>query len=253
VTLWDAGNLKRLWAGGVARTGPTGVSFSPDGTFLAAARVEATDLLDPATGQSVGKNLSLPGGLAAAFSPAVADQGRYRIAVADRRMTTVTNWSQNVPTTTATFGSLKDPPPRFWEGEAGVAWAPAGTRLVFIPNSKNDPAGVQWYAQVWGGGGGAKEVALTHGPAPVTAVAWSPDGKYIATGCKKGDVVVWDAQTYQELAAPGSAGGRARASFMPSPSPRTGLGPVRPSRRATAARHSPRRSAWTRGRMPSGW
>ncbi|HEX4614179.1 MAG TPA: hypothetical protein VH092_38710, partial [Urbifossiella sp.] len=185
VTLWDVGALKRLWSGGVVQAGPTGVSFSPDGKFLATAHGKTTDLLDPATGKSVGMNPPLPGGEVAAFCPAeerVAGQMRYRIAVTGGRSTSVTGWFLNGPTATATFGVLKDQqprfvegkdvPPRFWEGEAGVSWSPDGTRLVFIPNSKNDPAGVQWYAQVWGGGGGAKEVALTHGPAPVTAVAW---------------------------------------------------------------------------------
>jgi WD40 repeat protein len=40
---------------------------------------------------------------------------------------------------------------------------------------------------------------LVHGTAKLTAAAWSADGKRIATGDAKGEVVIWDGVTLKEL------------------------------------------------------
>jgi WD40 repeat protein len=64
-------------------------------------------------------------------------------------------------------------------------------------STPEQPAGTA--AVVYGLGNPAPLAVLPHGPAPVSAVAWSADGKHVATGCRKGDVVVWDAKSFQEL------------------------------------------------------
>ncbi|QDU24065.1 sigma-70 family RNA polymerase sigma factor [Urbifossiella limnaea] len=213
VTMWDAATRRQLWAGGPVPAGTTGVSFSPDGKLLAATCDTTTGLYDARTGQPVPMNPPLPGGKAAAFSHAaerVAGQARRKLAVTDGRMVAVLDWAEGVPVSSATFGPLKDGPKVEGELPAGVAFAPSGRQLVFIPNHKVDPAffagkaaaagpATHWVAHVWGGGSGEAMYPLPHGTAPVTAVAWSPDGKTIASGCRLGDVVVWDAKTFQEL------------------------------------------------------
>ena len=204
---------RKLWAGGPTPAGTTSVSFSRDGKLLAATRDKTTGLYEATTGRPVLMNPPLPGGKAAAFSHAaerVAGQPRRKLAVTDGRMVAVLDWAEGVPASSATFGPLKNGPAVEGELPAGVAFSPSGRQLVFIPNHKIGPdqfgpkeaapgPASHWIAQVWGGGSGEAMFPLAHGTAPVTAVAWSPDGKRIATGCRKGDVVTWDAATFKEL------------------------------------------------------
>ncbi|MFO0799509.1 MAG: hypothetical protein U0804_18730 [Gemmataceae bacterium] len=104
------------------------------------------------------------------------------------------------------FGDLRatnppspDPRKDAAERPACLAWSPAGDRVVFIPNSTTgEGKEVHWTAVVTSFGSPSWAV-LPHGTAPVTAVAWSPDGKTVASGCRLGDVVLWDAKTYKEL------------------------------------------------------
>src|SRR5262249_11379131 len=50
-----------------------------------------------------------------------------------------------------------------------------------------------------GGGCGKPMQLLPHGTDPVTAVAWSKDGRWIATGDATGDVVLWDAAEAKQV------------------------------------------------------
>ena len=100
VTMWDAearpldlGPLapnrvsearRRLWAGGPVPAGTTSVSFSPGGKLLAATRDKTTGIYEATTGRPVLMNPPLPGGKAAAFSPASGPE-RYKLAITDGR------------------------------------------------------------------------------------------------------------------------------------------------------------------------
>jgi RNA polymerase sigma factor (sigma-70 family) len=218
VTVWDTASLRPMWGGGPAPAGMTGVGFNPDGKILAATDGKSTGLYDSATGKLVPVTPPIPGGRAVAFgvlepSPLGNVPGR-RVAVADGQKVSVVSWFQGNGAVPFEFGSLKNAPQVEGERPVGLAYSPGGRRLVFIPNYKIDPARVpeepdaptpdpakatHWVAQVWGGGTGESGARLVHGTAPVTAVTWSPDGKLIVTGCRKGDVVVWDAVTFKEL------------------------------------------------------
>src|SRR5205823_3685975 len=76
--------------------------------------------------------------------------------------------------------------------------------------------------------------------APVTAVAWSPDGLLVLIGCRDGTVHLWDATRARELLdplrheGPGAALGRGadrpgagRARHRPRPAARRGTGAPR--------------------------
>jgi WD40 repeat protein len=145
----------------------------------------------------------LPGGKEVAFSHAaerVAGRPVHKLAVTDGSKTSVLTWIEGGAPGTATFGPLADAAKITGPTPAGVAFSPDGRQVVFIPNAKTPPAeGGKWFAQVWGGGSGRPMATLPHGAAPVTAVAWSPDHKHVATACELGDVVVWDADTFKEL------------------------------------------------------
>ncbi|MBX9581054.1 MAG: sigma-70 family RNA polymerase sigma factor [Gemmataceae bacterium] len=220
----DAATLKTLWEHtfdyphmtGIEPNHPAGVAYSPDGRLLAVSRAGGTTLLEAATGKTV-RSYPARGGAptAVAFGP---DGGRegivgppvfYRLALTDGRSVWAMTWVDGFEPGTSQFGPLADAP-KVDKPHAGVAYSPDGGRLVFIPNNKIDPrwpakAGdrpdpqqaTHWYAQVWGGGSGEPMAFLPHGPDPVTAVAWSPDGR-IATADDRGMVVIWDGATYKE-------------------------------------------------------
>ncbi|MBN9517693.1 hypothetical protein J0H58_04100, partial [bacterium] len=187
LTMWDAATQKKLWAGGPVPAGTTGVAFSPDGRLVAATRDKTTGLYETATGRSVLMNPPLPGGKVVAFSP----DGKH-LAVGDGKRTVVFP-AVGGP---AVLDTQAQPEPPAGPTPAVVAWSPNGTRLV---TSWHDPFGDALFGSDIATLQTRQLKALIGHPARVTAAAWSPDGKVVATGCGKGDVIVWDAETRKEL------------------------------------------------------
>src|SRR5205085_1636816 len=78
---------------------------------------------------------------------------------------------------------------------AGVAWAPDGRRLALIRHGKVDG---KWPVVVWGAGSGDPMRLFAAHRALFRAVAWSKDGKYLASAAGH-EVVIWDGETFKEL------------------------------------------------------
>jgi WD40 repeat protein len=78
-------------------------------------------------------------------------------------------------------------------GTLGVAYSPDGSRLV--------SAGADGVAKVWDAASGAELLALRGQEGGLLSVAYSPDGRFIATTNDQPDstVMVWDAQTGAEV------------------------------------------------------
>ncbi|MBN9517010.1 WD40 repeat domain-containing protein, partial [bacterium] len=191
---------------------PTAVGYSPDGRVLAVVDDRLSVLFNTATDLPFPARAPFPpAGRAVAFSAPYGPQSgpvRHRFAVADGKTAHVVTWPETLAPITKSFGPVPGAVAPGGEPGVGVAWAPDGRRLVFVPNAKADG---RWLAQVWDAGSGAGSAVLAHGTAPVTAVAWSPDGKLIATGCRRGDVVTWDTATLKERTR-SRVGGRQNAS-----------------------------------------
>ena len=132
-----------------------------------------------------------------------------RLAYTDGKALWARTWLEGASAGVAQFGPLAMAPKVEGSPPAGVAYSPDGKRLVFIPNYKVDPArplgkpdpvkATHWIAQVWGGGSGEAMLVIPHGTDPVTAVAWSPDGKLIAANSDDGTLTIWDGVTFEEL------------------------------------------------------
>lgn len=227
VRFWDVPSKELHTVKVLAAPGRGVVAYSPDGKLLALPGERggvAVHQAGPNGRFSPGEYVLTVGDdarpMAAAFGPADEAQrygrnpkvvGMYRLAFTDGRAVWATSWVEGGAPGTAKFGPLADAP-KVERPHAGVAYSPDGRRLVFIPNSKIDPTwpangagrpdpakATHWYAQVWGGGSGEPMHMLAHGPDPVTAVAWAPDGR-ILTADNKGVVIVWDGTTYKKRA-----------------------------------------------------
>jgi RNA polymerase sigma factor (sigma-70 family) len=187
-----------------------GLAYSPDGKYVAVPQPGQIDVRD-ADIRWIRRVVRAEGArpTVAAFGPVteVAGKKRYQLAFTDGRAVWSATWIGDGPAGMAMMGPMAGTAKLDGVVPAGVAFSPDGRRVVFTPNAKVQPGrpytnpdpekATQWYAQVWGGGSGEPMHMLRHGTEPITAVAWSPDGR-IATADAAGLVVIWDGTTYKE-------------------------------------------------------
>lgn len=171
-------------------------------------------------------NPAFPGGHAIAFDP-----DGTRVAVSDGKKTTV----RGLPPMggEVAMGGPPDAEKNPDRLSAGVSWSPDGKRLALIRHEKVEG---KWPVVVWGAGSGEPMKLLAGHESTVLAVAWSKDGKLIASGGAGSTAIVWDAESGKEVRRVMFRGRGGKGTFTPSPSHRT-------------ARRSPSHCSVTRARI----
>ena len=190
IMFWDAGNFKRIDSINRSTKGAYGLSFAPDGTALAVG--SDTGIL----------GYELPGLKGAKWEENHVKFGRVdavafspdgtRVAASDGYVTRVR--SLDGKGEIASIG--KHPKGAAAMVPAGVAWSKDGKRLALI---RSEQVGDKWPVVLWSGDSDGPVELLAGHMDRVTCVAWSADGKVIASGDEKGTVILWDAATGKEL------------------------------------------------------
>ncbi len=207
VRLWDTATGKPIGPPMHHPASVFAVAYSPDGkTVISGYSVGTASLWDVATGQSLGSPLRHEGAVrAVAYSP----DGRTILTASADKMARLWNAATLLPigqpsvhedTVTAvafcpdgkTFlTGCEDVSARFWDAvtgkPVGLPLQP-GPAVVAVGNSLDGkPAEIPF-----------EQVVLNK----VYAVAYSPDGKTVFTGCKDGTVLSWDAVNGNRLGQP---------------------------------------------------
>jgi eukaryotic-like serine/threonine-protein kinase len=188
--VWDAERGQEIpMLGGHARD-VNSIAFRPDGERLVTSSGDnIARVWDTATGRVV---LSLGG---KGGSPAIP--GVWSVAFSPDGQRIVTGGQDKLA--------------KVWDAETGqellaLDHANAVLSAVFSPDGKLIAAGVGWYGEqrvgevkVWDTATG--QLRFTLQATPAWAVAFSPDGKRLATGGANGAVKLWNAATGQEILA----------------------------------------------------
>jgi WD40 repeat protein len=179
VKLWDpaSGEEVRTLRGDAGKV--SSVAFSPDGQRLAACAAGTAKVWDAATGKEV---LTLRGHAGPVRSVGFSPDGS-RLATASDDAVKV--WDAATGQTARTIQGPKDDALRC------IAFSPDGTRVAATCYGHRT-------AQVWDAATGQEILTLKGHTFHANAVAFSPDGKRLATASEDGTAKVWDAATGQE-------------------------------------------------------
>jgi WD40 repeat protein len=212
VTCWDSTSHKMLWSSKLGDAPAYSLVFSGDSKHIFVAGKTDVIRLDATNGEKL-KFLAEPIGIGGenylrktknnhARAIALSQDGKL-LAMSDGYMTWMVE-PEN-PGTHGTFGG--GVPKDATSVPSGVAWSKDGKLLASISPKRTDRGGpisglvpdTHWPVRIWSTEGKGAVQSLQGHDKPVTAIAWSKDGKLIASGDEDALVILWDAETRKEL------------------------------------------------------
>jgi WD40 repeat protein len=168
------------------------VSFSPDGRLLAAGNHSLETLIwNVDAGQGAPLRIHVNKGMAQAiFSPIFSPKGAT-LAIGD----------QGVKLVDATTGKVVRQLEKSLYGISCLAFSPDGRLLAAgtAPSFTTIAGDFPGVAKVWNVETGQEALTLKGNAKGVLSVAFSSDGKMLATGSREKIVKIWDAATGQEM------------------------------------------------------
>ena len=204
VRLWDVAARQQIGnplVGHSAHPGQVSVAFSPDGKILASGSADSTvRLWDVATRQQIGNPLGQPSIFGSVGSVAFSPDGK--VLASGSAFSAVQLWDV---ATRQQIGNPISPPSSPGEtlGQvSSIAFSPDGTILadgiVFSSASASDVG--TGTLQVWDVANHRQLIGnLANTVGAVYSVAFSPDGKTLASGSADGTVRLWDVATGQQI------------------------------------------------------
>jgi WD40 repeat protein len=194
ITVWDAATGQKIRGYFLGQGSVTGVTFSPDGRYLASSNADGTvAVVDTATGtiaQTFRGHADKVHGVAwSPGEPGGAGPGRRLASCSSDR--TVRVWDVSTGREALTLRGHTHP-------VMCVAWSPDGGRIV--------SGGLDQTLRVWDADTGQEVVTLSGHAGSVQCVAFSPgvpggagSGRRVVSGGQDGTLKVWDVDTGQDL------------------------------------------------------
>jgi WD40 repeat protein/serine/threonine protein kinase len=197
VKVWEASSGRELLTLSRHTGQVMSVAFSPDGQRLATGSYDQmAKIWDLRTGQEL---LTLKGHTSLVWSMAFSPDGQ-RLATGGQDQTAKI-WDVRGEQDMLTLKG-------FPSGVSDVAFSPDGQRLATAGGTRYVSAAAgnglmadEAMTKIWDASTGQELLALTGKTGPVISVAFSPDGRRLATGSEDGTTKLWDAHSGQEILA----------------------------------------------------
>jgi RNA polymerase sigma factor (sigma-70 family) len=164
--------------------------FTPDGRWLVLVLAPGTFLFDCETGKEVRQIVM---GLRNASAPAISPDGKRLLAG---------GWGASIqtklPDGTTQFSAAEEHPLGLWDLDSGklvrqvLLPGPTSGPAAFGPDGKTYAAAAGKKVWLWDAANGKERAGLPELPAEATALAFSPDGRFLVTALADTSALVWD-------------------------------------------------------------